>query len=122
VRASIEEGVFEGVVLDPGYPTTSSERSLEDFVAHHSLATDFALRFSRSIYCARLPVTAEMMGEIVEYLNAINDEYASGAADYDWSGYSDNCVHLLRNSLSAASIWQPISASSSTWPSPPTRW
>jgi hypothetical protein len=109
VQASIEADVFEGVVLDPSYPTTSSERGLEDFVARHSLATDFALRFSRTSFCARLPVNAEMMGEIVEYLNAINQEYASGAADYDWSGYSDNCVHLLRNSLAAASIWRPRS-------------
>jgi hypothetical protein len=56
-----------------------------------------------------MPVTGEMMGDVREYLNAINEEYASGSADYAWSGYSDNCVHLLRNSLAAASIWQPRS-------------
>jgi hypothetical protein len=109
VQASLEAGVFDGVVLHPEYPTTASERSLEDFVAHQSVATDFALRFSRTSFCARLPVTSEMMGEIIDYLNAINEEYASGEADYDWSGYSDNCVHLLRNSLAAASVWRPRS-------------
>jgi hypothetical protein len=109
LRASLEADVFEGVALDPAYPTTSGERSLEDFIAHQSLATDFALRFSRAVGCARLPINEEMMGEIIEYLNAINSEYASGTADYNWSGYSDNCVHLLRNSLAAASIWRPRS-------------
>ncbi len=109
VQSAIAAGVFEGVNINPAYPTPSSERSLEDFVAHQSLATDFALRFSRTAFCARLPVNEEMMGEIIEYLNAINEEYALGSADYDWSGYSDNCVHLLRNSLAAASIWQPRS-------------
>ena len=109
VRTSIAAGVFEGVKLHPGYPTASSERSLEDFVERQSLATDFALRFSRTAFCARMPVTQEMLAEIIEYLNAINEEYARGTADYDWSGYSDNCVHLLRNSLAAASIWQPRS-------------
>lgn len=109
VQASIAAGIFDGVVVDPEYPTTASERSLEDFVARESLASDLALSFSRTSFCARLPVTQEMMGEIVEYLNAINEEYASGSADYSWSGYSDNCVHLLRNSLAAASIWRPRS-------------
>jgi len=50
-----------------------------------------------------------MVAEIIEYLSDINDEYANGTADSDWSGYSDNCVHLVRNTLAAASIWRPIS-------------
>lgn len=39
----------------------------------------------------------------------LNREFATGAADYRWSGYHDNCVHTLRNALAAASIWAPIS-------------
>jgi hypothetical protein len=109
VQASIDAGVFDGVDFHPDYPTTASERNLEDFIAHHSLATDFALRFSRTAFCARLPVTGEMMGEIAEYLNVINEEYSSGEVPYEWSGYADNCVHLLRNSIAAASIWRPLS-------------
>ncbi len=109
LQASLDAGIFDGVKLDPAYPTTDGNRSLEKFIAQHSLATDFALRFSRTSFCARMPVTQEMMGEIIDYMNALNEEYASGVADYNWSGYSDNCVHLLRNALAAASIWRPRS-------------
>lgn len=109
VAASIEAGIFDHIDFDPAYPTRSEERSLEDFVAQQSIATDFALRFSRSAFCSRMPVTEEMMEDIADYLNLVNAEYAAGNADYSWSGYSDNCVHLLRNSLAAASIWQPRS-------------
>jgi len=40
--------------------------------------------------------------------NDKNAEYASGEADYDWNGISDNCVHTVRNALAAANIWAPI--------------
>jgi hypothetical protein len=108
LQDSFDSGVFEGVEILPSYPTPN-ERSLEDFVATNSLATDFALRFSRTVHCARMPIREEMLSDIVDYLNQVNLEYAAGLADYSWSGYSDNCVHLLRNALAAASIWRPIS-------------
>ena len=109
LRAAMEAGVFTGVDFHDDSPTHDGSGSLESRVAAGSLVTDFAMRFARTIGCARLPVSAEMVAEIIEYLNDINDEYANGTADYDWSGYSDNCVHLVRNALAAASIWRPIS-------------
>lgn len=110
VRAALEAGVFEGVVWRSDTP---AHGSLEEVVETQSLATDFALRFSRTIYCARLPVTDEMMSDIIDYLNLLNEEYAAGRADYDWSGLTDNCAHLLRNALAAASIWKPRSVGAS---------
>jgi hypothetical protein len=108
VRAVIDADVFRGVELHE-YPPTSSERTLGDFIAHHSLATDYALRFARSVFCARMPVTEEMLVEIMDFLNELNHEFATGEADYVWSGFADNCVHTLRNALAAASIWTPTS-------------
>jgi hypothetical protein len=108
VRDAIDAGVFDGVELHE-YPTTAAERSLEDFVAHWSIATDFALRFGRTVSCARLPVTAPMLDEIVAFLNDKNLEYATGEADYNWHLLADNCVHTLRNALSAANVWSPLS-------------
>jgi hypothetical protein len=108
VRAVIDAGIFRGVTLHE-YPTTSSERTLGDFIAHHSLATDYALRFARTVFCARMPVTEEMLVEVMDFLNELNHEYATGEADYEWSGFADNCVHTLRNALAAASIWTPTS-------------
>ena len=45
----------------------------------------------------------------MDFLNGLNDEYASGKADYEWSGYADNCVHTLHNALAAAGVWKPKS-------------
>jgi hypothetical protein len=108
VEAVVDAGIFRGVELHE-YPTDASERTLEGFVAQHSLATDYALRFARSVFCARMPVTEEMLVEAMDFLNELNHEYATGEADYEWSGFADNCVHTLRNALAAASIWTPTS-------------
>ena len=108
VERAISAGIFDGVELHE-HPTTANERILEDFVAHQSIGTDFALRFARSVFCARLPVSGEMLVEIVDFLNDLNREYATSAAEYAWSGYHDNCVHTLRNALAAASVWEPKS-------------
>lgn len=108
IQQSLDLGVFDGIVVHPDVPGGDS-MSVEQLIETQSLATDFALRFSRTVFCARMPVTDEMMDEIIAYLNTINEEYADGVTDYDWSGYADNCVHLLRNALAAASIWPPVS-------------
>jgi hypothetical protein len=50
-----------------------------------------------------------MLDEIIDFLNDLNRQYATGAADYQWNGIHDNCVHTLRNALAAASIWEPKS-------------
>jgi hypothetical protein len=110
VHAVIEAGVFHGVAFAPDMPPRSS---LEEVVGAEFVGTDFALRVARTAYCARLPVTDEMMGDIIDYLNAVNRAYASGRARYNWSGYSDNCAHLLHNALAAASVWRPRSVQTS---------
>ncbi|MGH6920347.1 MAG: hypothetical protein ACREJ0_21900, partial [Geminicoccaceae bacterium] len=108
VRDAIDAGVFDGVELHE-YPTAAAERNLEDFVARWSIATDFALRFGRTVSCARVPVTEPMLDEIVAFLNDKNLEYATGEADYNWHVLADNCVHTLRNALAAANVWSPLS-------------
>ena len=108
VRDAIDQGVYRGVELHE-YPTPEAERSLEDFVTRQSLATDFALQYGRSVFCARIPITEEMLVEAMDFLNEKNEEYATGEADYEWSGFSDNCVHTLRNALAAAGVWEPLS-------------
>ncbi len=61
------------------------------------------------MFCARVPVTEDMLVEIIDFLNQLNHEYATGEADYEWSGLSDSCVHTLRNALAAASVRPPLS-------------
>ena len=108
VREAIDRGVYRGVEFHE-YPTTSAERSLDDFVRHQSIGTDYALLFARSVFCARLPVTEPMLNEVMAFLNDKNREYATGEADYRWSVWADNCVHTLRNALAAANVWSPMS-------------
>lgn len=107
-RRAVDEGVFRGVELWP-WPEQTPDSDLVDFAAKRSVGTDFALLYARSALCGRLPITAEMLDEVVDFLNDRNREYVTGAADYEWSGYFDNCVHTLRNALAAASVWEPIS-------------
>jgi hypothetical protein len=108
IRAAVAGGVYNGVELRD-FPGSHPRSTLEDFIAEQGVGTDLALRFARSAFCARLPVTAPMVDAIIAFLNDKNREYAEGEADYNWSVWSDNCVHTLRNALAAANIWSPLS-------------
>jgi hypothetical protein len=99
-------GVFQGIEIHGAYMPPEDDDKLRLYLAAaETLGTDFALSFGRTTYCARLPVTEEVLGRIIGYLNALNDEYATGEAEYNWSGYSDNCAHVLHNALAAAGAW-----------------
>jgi len=106
-RKAIADGIYRGIELWP-YPGQPSEPDLLDFVTRHSAGTDFALRYARSALCGRIPVEPAMMDEIIHFLNDLNREFATGAVDYHWNGYHDNCVHTLRNAVAAASMGEPI--------------
>lgn len=107
-QEAIDAGVYRGIETWQ-WPGSTPDSDLLDFVSRQSAGTDFALSYARSSLCGRMPVTGEMLDEIIHFLNDRNRDYVTGAADYQWSGYSDNCVHTLRNALAAASIWDPIS-------------
>jgi hypothetical protein len=108
VQEAMDRGVFDGVEFHDGW-ITGEDRSLRQYITEWSIGTDFALQFSRNLYCARLPVTAPMLDEIIAFLNDKNTEYATGKADYNWNVLANNCVHTLRNALAAANVWAPMS-------------
>jgi hypothetical protein len=108
VREAIAKGVYDGVELHEGW-TRGENRSLEEFVANHSISADFAVQFARNVFCARVPVTEPVLDEIIAFLNDKNREYATGKADYSWNALTDNCVHTVRNALAAANLWPPLS-------------
>ena len=108
VREAIGKDIYKGVEFHD-YPSAGAKKGLENFVVNEGIGTDFALRFARSVFCARLPITEPMLGEVIAFLNDKNREYAEGEADYNWSVWSDNCAHTLRNALAAANIWSPLS-------------
>ncbi len=105
---ALELGIFDGIQRHP-VPGQPPDQPLRDFVRISSLGTDFALRFGRSVFCIRVPVKEQMLERAMDFLNDLNDEYYRGEADYEWSGYADNCVHTLHNALAAAGIWKPKS-------------
>jgi hypothetical protein len=107
LQRALDLGMYRGVELHPIHGDAPLD--MRDFVAKDSLGTDFALRFGRTVFCSRLPLHPDMLLEAMNYLNSLNDEYWNGEADYEWSGYADNCVHTLHNALAAAGVWKPKS-------------
>jgi hypothetical protein len=108
VRRVIDLGMLRGVELHDGW-TRGEDRSLGTFVAQNVLATDVALRYGRTLFCARVPVTEAGLDEVIAFLNDKNREFATGAYDYNWALLSDNCVHTIRNAFAAALFWPPMS-------------
>jgi hypothetical protein len=108
VRDAVGKGIYQGVKFRTS-PSVAADANLEDFIAAEGIGTDLALRFARSVFCARVPITAPMLEEIIAFLNDKNREYFKGEADYDWDVWADNCAHTLRNALAAANIWSPLS-------------
>jgi hypothetical protein len=107
-RQAIAKGIYTGVTFHR-FPGATSDTDLRDFLDRAGIGTDLALQFARSVFCARLPVTAKMLDPIIAFLNDKNREYAEGEADYNWSAWADNCSHTMRNGLAAANIWSPLS-------------
>jgi hypothetical protein len=108
VDRAIELDIFRGIELwHP--PNEAPHASLREFIAKNSAVTDFAITFGRTVLCARVPVSEAMLGQVVDFLNDLNRQYATGNVEFHWSGYSDNCVHLVHNALAAAGIWEPKS-------------
>ncbi|MBW4024535.1 MAG: hypothetical protein HIU92_15655 [Proteobacteria bacterium] len=81
--------------------------STEDFKYEISIATDYGVQLGRHCYRARLPLDERRMQLIVDFLNALNLPYRTGAAFYRWRLINDNCVHVAHNALAAAGFWAP---------------
>jgi hypothetical protein len=107
IQRAISLGLFRGVEVHAEWLADAPPgRKVEEHLARTAVGTDYALRFARTLFCTRLPVTAPMMERMIAFLNDLNEQYATGEADYRWSGYHDNCVHTLHNALAAAGVWR----------------
>ena len=76
---------------------------IQEFIVRNSIGTDFAVNFARTAYCARLPLSREATGKVIDHLNAINEKAQHGG--YTWNAYTDNCSHVTHNALAATGIW-----------------
>jgi hypothetical protein len=72
-----------------------------------SIATDYAVRFGRNVYRARVPLDRNRMAVIVEFLNGLNAPYRTGERVFDWHPLTNNCAHAAHNALAAVGVWAP---------------
>ena len=105
-KAAKRLGLYDAVQFYPEYfadkPAGVAER---DWKYEISVATDYAIDFGRGRYCARQPVSPAQMARMIAFLNARNDVYRDGHADYEWNVLEDNCSHLTHNALAATGLW-----------------
>lgn len=103
-----EIGLLDGVQfhdhLFRDKPRFMSER---DYMYEISIATDYAVRFGRDIYRARIPLDYQRMALIVDYLNELNAPYRDGTRSFRWQIFNNNCAHMAHNALAQAGIWAP---------------
>jgi len=107
-------GIYDGVafrpesfaVMPPGW-SSSPGWTEEDAKYEVSVATDYGIGLGRGRYCARVPATRAQMAAMVAFLNDQNAPYRSGAQRFEWSVFTDNCIHLAHNALAVAGLWKP---------------
>ena len=106
VKKATAAGWFAGIrIRDDLEQRRPAEMPVEEFIVRHSIGTDFALNFARTAYSARLPMSRESMGEVISYLNGVNE--SAQKSGYTWNAFTNNCSHVLHNALAAAGVWDP---------------
>ena len=105
IQNAIESGAFRGVrLLDHWEKTRPQGMTLEESIARMGLATDYALDFGRKSYCNRIPISPAQLKDMSEYLNKLNAPFIQGKQAYHWNGVTNNCAHVVKNTLAAAGI------------------
>lgn len=108
IEDAVDAGIFEGLEIHEEYEVPEDDLdAVIKLLATETLGTDFALTYGRSVISAKMPLKKDQLQDVMDYLNGLNEKYYNGEAPYNWSGVSDNCVHLLRNALAAADVWAP---------------
>ncbi|HTU55824.1 MAG TPA: hypothetical protein VMF62_17805 [Acetobacteraceae bacterium] len=107
-RLAKAQGVLDGIEfqghLFRDKPPGMSER---DYMYEISIASDYAVRFGRNVYRARVPLDRNRMAVIVDFLNGLNAPYRGGELVFRWDALNNNCSHVGHNALAAAGIWAP---------------
>jgi hypothetical protein len=102
------QGLLDGINFqDHLFRDKPADMSAQDFMYEISIATDYAARFGRDIFRARLPLDQARMACTIAYLNALNAPYRDGEKIFRWKVLNNNCVHVVHNALAAAGVWKP---------------
>ena len=106
--AARARGIYDGVVFhDIVFDDKPDDVSKESWKYEVSAATDYAVGFARSRYCARIPVSKPQMQSVVDRLNAVNAPYRAGKRQFTWNVFHDNCSHLTHEAVAAACAISP---------------
>jgi hypothetical protein len=101
-------GILDGIEFHPElFKDKLPGMSERDFMYEISVGTDYALRFGRDIFRARVPLDRDRMARVLAYLNGLNRPYRDGAKIFRWKVLNNNCCHIAHNALAAAGIWAP---------------
>ncbi len=120
IRQILADNILEGVELhEEAYRPQQSPEERAERMVQSGFGTDYALGMARNLYCINVPFPRSVMGEIVDYLNALNDSYAHSIgedyrgivscnikkdADYHWNLLWDNCTHTPINALAKIGV------------------
>ena len=112
VRRAAAAGWFSGIAIRDELGRRKPQgMPLQEFVVRHSIGTDFAMNFARTAYSARLPLRREALGQVIGYLNAVNE--SARTSGYTWDAYTNNCSHVAHNAVAAAGVWDSKEARAS---------
>ncbi len=104
VQTATAAGWFAGITIkDAVMRQRPTAMPAAEFMVRHSIGTDFALNFARTAYAARMPIDRDAMGEVIAYLNGVNERARTNG--YTWNMFTNNCSHAIHNALAAAGIW-----------------
>ena len=100
-------GIYGGVRFWPkAFGPGTEGMAPADAKYEMSIGTDYGIALARGRHCVRIPVTRAQMDIMIAWLNAQNEPYRTGRAEFRWSVFTDNCIHLAHNALAAAGLWE----------------
>ena len=76
-------------------------------IADETLGTDHAVNWARELHCVKIPAKKESLSAVAAFLNKSNNQYKQGKG-YEWSKFSNNCVHLSINQAHAMGLTDSI--------------
>lgn len=107
VQKILSGGMMNGILPHAKYlEDKPAGMSDQEHMARLGIGLNFGLTFGRNAYCARLPVSRDMLEPMVNQLNRRNEEFIGGAKDFNWNVLSDNCAHAAHNAVAAANVFE----------------
>lgn len=102
VRRVTDLKVFEGVLMRPEefQSLQPGSKEYQEAAAENTIGTDHAVNWARELHCVKIPTPKEKIKKVAVFLNKENNKHRA-KADYKWSMFTNNCIHLSVNASNA---------------------